>query len=594
MPYTLSKSNGQLLTTLADGSIDIAHTSLTLIGKDYAGYGQFLNENLIYMLENFANSASPANPIAGQLWWDTTNNILRVYSGTTWKISTGATSSPTGSPPTDLSSLGGDLWFDTTLQQLKVYTGTSWLVVGPVSTPATGQTGAVPALMVDNSSASHVVIQFVINGVVYAIFSKDTFQTSTAGFSTIVAGINFSTIAVPGLGISTQSIPATASSLVQRDSNGSIFANIVSATSISTGSLTSAGAINGTFNGNLTGTTVTVGSTLLTSSLTTTPAITVGGGTGSIAGNIVTSSQPGIKTLGGVTALTVAGTTTLTGTATLNGNVIATVGGSASFTVLDNTPIGTTTANTGRFTTLTVTSLLTPPASGNTTINSGATNAWWGSTYSLNYTGSNYNGGIFTGGAFNGGTFTGTAFNVTGAGTVGGASAIFSGATFNGGTFSGTTVAASVSMSAPTFTGTNFNGGTFNGTATTALYADLAERYASDAQYSPGTVVELGGTAEITQAVYALSENVFGVISTDPAYLMNAKLVNGLPVALAGRVPVRVIGKVTRGDRLVSAGNGVARAAARVELTPFNVIGRALEDKTTTEESLIEVAVKIN
>ena len=203
MSYTLNHSNGQALTTLSDGTIDIAHTSLTLIGKDYAGYGQFLNENFIYLLENFANSASPANPISGQLWWDTTNNILRVYSGTTWKISTGATSSPFSSPPIDLSSLGGDLWFDTTNNQLKVYTGSSWITVGPVASSAVGNSGAVPTIMVDNASASHIVIQFLIGGTVYAIFSKDTFQTnSLAGFSNIIAGINFSTIAVPAWGLS--------------------------------------------------------------------------------------------------------------------------------------------------------------------------------------------------------------------------------------------------------------------------------------------------------------------------------------------------------------------------------------------------------
>ena len=119
MSYTINLTNGSTLVPggLSDGTVDTTHTSLTLIGKDYAGYGQFLNENFVYLLENFASTTSPANPLKGQLWWDTTNNILKVYSGASWKISTGATSAPYAAPPGDLSALGGDLWWDTTNAQ---------------------------------------------------------------------------------------------------------------------------------------------------------------------------------------------------------------------------------------------------------------------------------------------------------------------------------------------------------------------------------------------------------------------------------------------------------------------------------------------
>ena len=144
MSYTINLTNGTTLIPggLSDGTVDTTHSSLTLIGRDYAGYGQFLNENFVYLLENFASTSSPANPLKGQLWWDTANNILKVYSGSSWKISTGATSSPYTSPPSDLSALGGDLWFDTTNTQLKVYSGSQWITIGPVATPATGDTGA--------------------------------------------------------------------------------------------------------------------------------------------------------------------------------------------------------------------------------------------------------------------------------------------------------------------------------------------------------------------------------------------------------------------------------------------------------------------
>jgi len=136
---------------------------------------------------------------------------------------------------------------------------------------------------------------------------------------------------------------------------------------------------------------------------------------------------------------------------------------------------------------------------------------------------------------------------------------------------------------------------TFNGTATTAQYADLAENFVPDNNYAPGTVVALGGAEEITAVNEELSNKVFGVVSEKPAYLMNAGQENGAPVAVAGRVPVRVLGRINKGDRLVSAGNGVARAASKEEsINAFNVIGRAIQTKQTTGEGTVEAFVTIN
>ena len=133
-------------------------------------------------------------------------------------------------------------------------------------------------------------------------------------------------------------------------------------------------------------------------------------------------------------------------------------------------------------------------------------------------------------------------------------------------------------------------------TATTALYADVAERFEADDVLEAGTVVELGGEKEITRAREELSDNVFGVISTNAAYLMNGGAGEDdthPPVAITGRVPVKCIGIIKKGDRLVSAGDGTARAAAPGEATSFNVIGRALVDKTTVGESMVEAVVMI-
>ena len=138
--------------------------------------------------------------------------------------------------------------------------------------------------------------------------------------------------------------------------------------------------------------------------------------------------------------------------------------------------------------------------------------------------------------------------------------------------------------------------GVITGNQIDANYADLAERFAADTELAPGTVVELGGSAEITQVTSELSENVFGVISTNAAYLMNGRAGTNAthpPVAMTGRVPVNTIGQVSKGDRLVSAGNGMARAAQPGEANAFNVIGRALTDKLDAGTGTVEAIVTI-
>jgi hypothetical protein len=143
----------------------------------------------------------------------------------------------------------------------------------------------------------------------------------------------------------------------------------------------------------------------------------------------------------------------------------------------------------------------------------------------------------------------------------------------------------------------NVNATYFVGNAISALYGDLAERFTADQAYVPGTVLQLGGAAEVTLEDQDLSEQVFGVVSTQPGYIMNAR-VGSDPlhpaIAVSGRVPVRVIGRVRKGDRLVSAGGGLARAGAKSELTAWNVIGRSLEDKLDLGEGSVLAIVKLN
>ena len=164
-------------------------------------------------------------------------------------------------------------------------------------------------------------------------------------------------------------------------------------------------------------------------------------------------------------------------------------------------------------------------------------------------------------------------------------------------------ISANVIQLATLTSGSNTTPGTITGNFTlsagsrlNATYADLAERFEADTAYDSGTVVELGGEKEITAVKYELSEDVFGVISDSAAYLMNSGAGSDSthpPVAVSGRVPVKVVGKVKKGERLVSAGSGVARAAKPGEATAFNTIGRALADKDTTGEGTVEAVVII-
>lgn len=179
MSYTITLTDGAIFAVIADGTINTA-SSMTLVGKNWAGYGQFLDDNFIRLLENGANTIAPGAPLTGQLWWNKTAGTMQVYNGAAFKTIGGAAAS--SSAPT--SNVAGDLWYDTINQQLNVYTGATWIVVGPAYTPGTGTTGAIVATIVDNTATSHFVIELFANNSIVGIISKD--QTFTPGTS--VAG----------------------------------------------------------------------------------------------------------------------------------------------------------------------------------------------------------------------------------------------------------------------------------------------------------------------------------------------------------------------------------------------------------------------
>jgi len=177
MSYNINKTDGSLLVELADGSANSKATSLTLIGKNYSGFGEILNENLVKLLENFANVQSPninndSNALTGQLWFDTSINSLKIYTGSEWKTVGSAALSDT--QPATLRS--GDLWYDTLAKQLFFFTGNAVELVAPAYTSAQKKTGLEVKTVKTIAGNDTSVLHLYIEGILVGIFSKTTFS----------------------------------------------------------------------------------------------------------------------------------------------------------------------------------------------------------------------------------------------------------------------------------------------------------------------------------------------------------------------------------------------------------------------------------
>jgi hypothetical protein len=593
MAYTINLTDGNVFATIADGTVNTS-SSMILVGKNYAGYGEFLDENFIHLLENGSNTTAPSSPLTGQLWWDKTNSLLKVYNGTIFKTISAATSSSTA--PT--SNVQGDLWYDTVNQQLKVWTGAAFIVVGPAFSSSQGTTGAIPETINDSSASPHFVTSLYVNNTRVAIVSKDATFTPAApinsDFPSIFNGITLWNSGSPVFGgsatnaqlldnlDSTDFMRATANTATSgtvRINNdlglfvGTANAAIISETGndgvvrsgISGGNLVIQSNVGGTLfdvaralgasgtfavsNAATVGTTLSVTGNITGANLNTgAQVVAVGNVTG---GNIVTAGL--ITAAGAITS-----TANVTGGNLRTGGLISATGNITSAgNVAGTFFIGNGSQLTGLSLGVSVTKFVNGTSEGN-----------------IGDSGGNIN------------------FNVAGTSNV----AVF---TTTGGVFTGLTTPSIAKSGTNAVGNIGSSSNYFNrvfATATTALYADVAERFASDEVMEPGTVVELGGAKEITRATSELSEQVFGVISTNPAFMMNGGAGEDdthPAVAMTGRVPVKVVGRVRKGDRLVSAGDGVARAAQPGEATAFNVIGRSLVDKLTPESGTIEAIVTI-
>ena len=194
MAYQINKTDGTIVATVADGQIDNRSTDITLIGKNYSGFGEIFNENLVKLLENFAETTQPDHPLRGQIWFDSSESKLKVYNGVSFVPVSSATIA--SAQPATLAT--GDLWYDDVGEQLFFFDGTSAILLAPSYSSAQSLSGLRVDTILDTLNQTRVITSLYNNGILLGIFAKDSFTPKIAiiGFTgSIEPGFNVGTVA---------------------------------------------------------------------------------------------------------------------------------------------------------------------------------------------------------------------------------------------------------------------------------------------------------------------------------------------------------------------------------------------------------------
>jgi len=641
--YTVNKTDGSVFASVADGAINTT-SSLTLIGRNTTNYGEYIAENTIKHLENFAHTTAPSTPLTGQVWFNKNDSTLRVYNGSDWER-TSAVEVKSTAISTNLTE--GSMYFDTKDDELKVYANSSFksavipggtvtdIYTGNAMTGSASIYGAKLDTLFLKTSGSKIVpvvaLKYYSNGSdnpghndygdgnssIMALFS-DHSEFAVDSTDPHYAELNGAT----GIGTTIKSGISLRSEYANNPnarSDTASLANIAYAIDLTDPApvATAAGRIAGKdiFRNNTnvvpdTDGAYTIGLTGTRFSYAYLDALNVGPGGSTGSGIFANGTAVDIGTSsdrfqdGYFVNLDVSGNVTFgAGTQNFGTSVAPVENLYAANATLSGTAIVSTTPSAGTHITNKTyvdTEIASAVSSTNVVRTTGTQASIAGAkTFTTLLTGS---AGVSDGTAtMSSGALTGVT-TITASGQVRGGSLTDGTATLNGsgalsgattGAFSGLVSAGSLSSGSTIAASGNVSGNYFVGTATQAQYADLAEIYKADRDYAPGTVVKIGGAEEITQTTDAFDNEVFGVISENPAYLMN-KDAEGLPVALQGRVQVKVIGKVKKGERLVSADmEGYAWGIGSDDYDARAIIGRSLEDKTDGESGMVEAVIGV-
>ncbi len=603
MAYQVNKFNGETLVNVADGTIDTT-TDLRLVGKNYAGYGEVQNENFVHLLESFANNTAPPKALTGQIWYDTTSTTkkLKYYDGSRWKVAGGAEASATA--PTGLST--GDFWWDTTAKQLYAWTGTEFALVGPEASPDLGSS-IISAAVVKGTVATdfgpHTILKVITDDKVVGIFSKTAFtldssQNAIEDFTVIKKGF---TLAKSQSGVSTDGYVMWGTAQNANSLGGVPASNFLQ---VGDNEFTEEVVFKDpgfqVGDGNDIRINIENGDEAIIENRLGNPItfrITVAEDTDERDIAIIRNNGifPGVTNaykLGGAIGLETfrwseVWATTFNGALTGNvtGNIVGTHTGNVLAT--DNTVMINATTKQIGYAGATLVGTLTGSCTGSAAT---ATNA--SQLNSLLPSVSVPGGGAQSipvrdsSGNITANQFIGISDNTDKMRINDAASdPVWNAGVTSTQYRSARTTKTAYSIAARDSSG-NLLANIFDGTATAAQYADLAEKYLPDAEYEVGTVMVVGGEKEVTASTWG--DRAIGVISANPAFMMNKDLEGGVYVALKGRVPVKVTGAVKKGQRLVAANQGCAMAAVPHSSDVFAI---ALESNDSSDTKLIEAII---
>jgi hypothetical protein len=527
MAYSVDTFSGSRTIVVEDGTID-ASLDVKLIGKNYAGYGEVQNENFLHLLENFSGLSAPPRPINGQLWYDTGTKKLKFYNGDALRWKTAASAEISTATPSGLSL--GDFWWDEANQQLYVYNGTTFILVGPQGAAGLGTTEMKSTTVVDTSNAARAVIQGIVNGKVMFIVAADEFELNNdsrdlnPGFRYIKEGLTL---------VNTDNTDG-----VTNVTEGEIFWGTAS-NALRLGGFPAADYIKVDDNGELTFKSRLIPARDPVRVRFADIGYTVGDDNDlSVSIDSVDGVTPIFRNLQGTMLKfqTTVGSTVNTPLIVSGNNIVPSLNNSSDIGQED----------------LMYNNIYANNVRGVSLFGNGAA--------ITNLNASNLASGIVPVARLSG------TYNISITGSVNGVSSsaenaekLRVGSTYRNATVDTPNNGTPNTVVARDGSG-NINAVRFQGTATSALFADLAEKYLADKEYDIGTVVKVGGIKEVTQC--QLGDRAFGAVSGSPAFMMNEGLVGGTYIALKGRVPVKVTGQVKKGDKLIAAGDGTAGVAA--------------------------------